>query len=160
MTETLDDNPRSLIPIRIELSSPDTDWPRTWSLTKQRPLGPLLTSFLFKMLHNILPTGDREARILPAASPNCTRSTQDPPVLETLYHYLFTFPTKQRSLNLSNYLSIPILPKYHTTKSTNFKLTSRNLLGTTSHLGFCIFLILAMIIKNRKESCNTIQNKK
>ena len=45
MTETKGYYPQSLIPLRIELSSPDTVWPRTWSLARQRPLRPLLTSF-------------------------------------------------------------------------------------------------------------------
>ena len=92
MTETQDDSPRSLIPLRVELASPDTDWPHTWKLARQRPLGPQLSSFLFKLLHNILPTGERVARILLAASPNCTRCAQDPPVIETLYHSLVTCP--------------------------------------------------------------------
>jgi hypothetical protein len=47
------------------------------------------------MLHQILPTGDRVARILPASSPTCTRCEADPPALETLYHALFACPANQ-----------------------------------------------------------------
>jgi exonuclease III len=84
--------PRALLPLRVELSSPGTDWPRSWRLARQRGLGPQLSSFLYKLLHQILPTGERVARILPAASPACTRCEADPPALETLYHSLFACP--------------------------------------------------------------------
>ena len=87
-----EDGPRTLLPLRVELASPGTDWPRTWLLARQRPLGPHLSSFLFKLLHNILPTGERLARILPASSPYCSRCGGEIPNIETLYHAFFACP--------------------------------------------------------------------
>jgi hypothetical protein len=82
--------PRSLLPLRVGLVSPTTDWPKTCRLSRQRGLGPHLTSFLFQLLHQILPTGERVARILPASSPLCTRcGDEDSTVNETLIHDLF-----------------------------------------------------------------------
>ena len=62
MTDTKDDSPRSLIPLRI--SSPDTVW------LDNAPWVPFLPPFCLKCyIHNILPTGDKVVRILPAVSP-------------------------------------------------------------------------------------------
>ena len=60
-------------------------------------LGPNLTSFLFKMLHNILPTSDRVSRILPNQSPLCTRCTDNGENIETLQHALFDCVTSSET---------------------------------------------------------------
>ena len=52
-------------------------------------LGPSLTSFLFKLLHQILPTAERVSRILPNHSPHCTQCRAEYPVVESLIHALF-----------------------------------------------------------------------
>ena len=49
-------------------------------------LGPNLTTFLFKMLQQILPTAERIARILPNKSLYCTRCRGNGQVTETLEH--------------------------------------------------------------------------
>ena len=59
---------RKLKPLRTELASPQTQWDRVWPLSRQYMLGPHICSFLFKFLHQILPTADRVARILPNQS--------------------------------------------------------------------------------------------
>ena len=41
---------------RAELAGPETDWEKTWRLARLPGLGPEHTSFLFKMIHQILPT--------------------------------------------------------------------------------------------------------
>jgi hypothetical protein len=78
---------RALLPLRVELAAPTTDWPRAWRLARQRGLGPRLGSFIYKMLHQLLPTGERVARILPAASAICSRCGSG--AVETLHHALF-----------------------------------------------------------------------
>jgi hypothetical protein len=78
---------RALLPLRVELASPTTDWPRAWQLARQRGLGPKHASFLFKMLHQLLPTGERVARILPAASALCARCGSG--AVESLHHAMF-----------------------------------------------------------------------
>ena len=78
---------RPLIPLRVELGDQEVDWPRSWQLARLPALGPQLSSFLFKMLHQLLPTGERVAKILPASSPLCTQCGDN--VVETLLHALF-----------------------------------------------------------------------
>ena len=56
-------------------------------------LGPSLSNFLFKLLHCILPTAERVARILPNHSQLCTRCRLEVP--ESLQHALFDCPGNQ-----------------------------------------------------------------
>ena len=65
-------------------------WNSTWHLSRQHMLGPNLTSFLFKLLHQILPTAERTSRILPNHSPQCTKC--DLNEVETLLHSFFNCP--------------------------------------------------------------------
>ena len=62
MTPTNENTPSSLIPVRAEDLSPQTDWPATWSLARTKGLDSELTSFIFKLLHCLLPTQDRVSR--------------------------------------------------------------------------------------------------
>ena len=56
---------------RVERASPSTDWERSWRLARLPGLGPENVSFLFKLMHDILPTQERVARTKPRASPAC-----------------------------------------------------------------------------------------
>ena len=82
-----------LKPLRIELALPANQGDRTWHLARQYMLGPHLYSFLFKLLHQILPTAERISRIMPNQSPNCTRCKKNEP--ETLTHALVTCDENQ-----------------------------------------------------------------
>ena len=53
----------TLIPVRIETIHPNTDWPTVWKLVRMKGLGSELISFQLKMLHSLLPTRDRVARL-------------------------------------------------------------------------------------------------
>ena len=53
----------TLIPVRIETIHPNTDWPAVWKLVRMKGLGSELISFQLKMLHSLLPTRDRVARL-------------------------------------------------------------------------------------------------
>jgi hypothetical protein len=79
-----------LRPLRIESASPSIPWDRTWLLARQHMLGPDICSFLFKLLHQILPTAVRVGRILPNQSPICSRCQTNTP--ETLEHAFFACP--------------------------------------------------------------------
>ena len=58
---------------RIESAYPDIDWERTWSLASLPGLESCDYTFLWRMIHDILPTQDRLQRILRNVnSPNCT----------------------------------------------------------------------------------------
>ena len=61
--QTDPDSPPSLIPVQPEVLSPDTDWNQVWPTSRTKGLGPELSSFLFKMLHRLLPTQERIARL-------------------------------------------------------------------------------------------------
>ena len=63
--------PREYIKCKAELISPGTDWELSWSLSRLKGLGSDATSFLWKLLHCILPTEERLSRILPNSSPSC-----------------------------------------------------------------------------------------
>ena len=52
-----------LIPTRVESVQPNNDWTETWRLARIHGLGSNLTSFLFKLLHRLLPTQDRVQRL-------------------------------------------------------------------------------------------------
>ena len=70
MVET-EDNPREYIKSRTELSSPNTDWELIWRRARLKGLGSEVTSFLWKLLHKLLPTEQRVARIIPTSSEYC-----------------------------------------------------------------------------------------
>ena len=59
------------IQCRVERASPLTDWEKSWRLARLPGLGPENVSFLFKLLHDLLPTQERVARTKPTASPAC-----------------------------------------------------------------------------------------
>ena len=80
---------QTLRPLRVELIYTANQWDRTWNMARQSKLGPSLTSFLFKLLHQILPTAERVSRILPNQSPNCTRCRGNATAVETLQHAMF-----------------------------------------------------------------------
>ena len=84
---------RQLKPLRTELASPQNQWDRVWPLARQYMLGPNICSFLFKLFHQILPTAERVARILPNQSATCSRCQVQTP--ETLYHAFFDCPANQ-----------------------------------------------------------------
>ena len=68
----VDDNGQSNNTLcRVERASQLTDWERSWRLARLPGLGPENVSFLFKMMHDVLPTQERVARTKPRASPSC-----------------------------------------------------------------------------------------
>ena len=64
---------RDYIPCRSELINPQVDWPRTWRLARLKGLGPDITTFLWRLIHKLLPTKDPVDRIVrnQNSSPNC-----------------------------------------------------------------------------------------
>ena len=73
---------------RVERGSPDTDWEESWRLARLPGLGSENMSFIFKMMHDILPTQERVARTNPRASPACPMPGCGAAV-ETRSHALF-----------------------------------------------------------------------
>ena len=58
---------------KVEAKHPNVDWQRTWSLANIKGLESENYSFLWKLIHNLLPTQERLHKILPnITSPTCT----------------------------------------------------------------------------------------
>ena len=64
MAPTNETSPQTLLPVRVETLHPSNDWNQTWILARTKGLGSDLTSFLFRLLHYLLPTQDRVSRMV------------------------------------------------------------------------------------------------
>ena len=84
---------------RAELSCPTNDWETSWRRARLKGLGSEATSFLWKLLHQLLPTEERLARILPNTSPVCKICST--PTHADLIHCFFQC-SSQRSIKLPN----------------------------------------------------------
>ena len=67
----LPNSPREYIRSRAELASVNTDWDTSWKRARMKGLGSEATSFLWKLLHRLLPCEERLSRMLPNTSSNC-----------------------------------------------------------------------------------------
>ena len=74
-------------PCKSEIRNPDIDWTNTWRLSRLKGLDSSQTSFLWRLLHQILPTQEKLSKIHPNTSPLC-RHCQDN-MTENLSHALF-----------------------------------------------------------------------
>ena len=63
MQQAGQDSTPVLLPIRAETLLPMANWTKAWQLVRTKGLGSDLTSFMFKLLHRLLPTQDRVARL-------------------------------------------------------------------------------------------------
>ena len=54
--QEMDNNSREYIKSRAELSCTSNDWEQTWTRSRLKGLGSAATSFLWKLLHQLLPT--------------------------------------------------------------------------------------------------------
>ena len=57
------DTPAKLLPVRSELLHPNTEWSQVWQLSRTKGLGSGLISFQLKILHELLSTQERIARL-------------------------------------------------------------------------------------------------
>ena len=78
----IDSGVRELIPCRIERINPTLEWDNTWSLATTPGLPSELTSFNWKMIHDLLPTRERLFRLgMPDISSSlcdlCSLDTED-----------------------------------------------------------------------------------
>ena len=78
VTHTEPEDPSALVPCRVERLAPGIDWGRSWLAVCVPGLTPEMRSFLWKMLHCILPTQERLHRMnMPnAPSPLCVQCTE------------------------------------------------------------------------------------
>ena len=74
---TQPDNTKTFTPCRAELAHPGNNWALTWQYARLKGLGPEHTSFLWKLIHQLLPVKARLHRISPTTSPLCTLCTDN-----------------------------------------------------------------------------------
>ena len=87
------DNTMEFIPCRVELQHPNNDWEVTWRRSRMSGLGSELSSFLFRILHQLLPTKERQHRVHPATASTCRlcqlNATED--LLHSFFHCPFNY---------------------------------------------------------------------
>ena len=83
---------RTLKPCKVEIRNPEVDWNSTWALANMKGLNPTEKTFLWRMIHNILPTPARlfHMKIKNTPHPNCLLC--DLSVPGDLTHSLLTCP--------------------------------------------------------------------
>ena len=82
-----------LTPCRAEVKNPELDWESTWPRARLPGLGSENMSFLFKVLHDLLPTQERIARTSAGVSGDCKMCALN--VKEDLLHALVRCPGNQ-----------------------------------------------------------------
>jgi hypothetical protein len=88
MIPDLDSLDRQFTPCRAELASPSTDWSLSWAACRQPGVSPVLASFLWRMMLNLLSTQDKLHRMGTIQSPSC--KMQGCSEVGTLEHELLT----------------------------------------------------------------------
>ena len=78
-----------LVPVRAEVLLVNNDWKRTWLLVRMKGLGSQLASFLFKLVHGLLPSQDRVATVGLAVLGTCQQCSLE---VEDLEHCFFRCP--------------------------------------------------------------------
>ena len=102
MQANIDGDQPTLIPVRAELSGQGQDWLATWAMLKTNGLSSENASFLFKLLHQLLPTQDRINRITKEMEVCKVCKTDS----EDLWHAFFGCqPCKETSDLLLSYVS-------------------------------------------------------
>ena len=83
-----EDGRRKLEPCRAELLNPEIDWETTWKMPSQTSLDSVETSFIWRMLHYILPTPTRlyHMKIKGTETPHCQLCNED--IRVDLNHFL------------------------------------------------------------------------
>ena len=88
MEDETPDSARQYRAARAERAYPENDWESAWRMARLRGLGSDLTSYMWKLLHGLLPTQDRVSRILRDKTPLCKLCPDA--VLENPQHALFS----------------------------------------------------------------------
>ena len=86
---------REYIKCRVERACPDTDWEQCWRLARLGGLGPDNMSFLFRVIHQTLPTQERVARTKPGAGTICKVQDCSADVTEDIPHALLYCPANR-----------------------------------------------------------------
>ena len=99
MREIDGDGRRELVPCRIELNLPGVLWPESYRICRLKGLSFDQKSFLFKMLHELLPSRERVSHLIPTSNPICTLCQDN--LQETYLHCFFNcIANKEASCSL------------------------------------------------------------
>ena len=83
----IDEEGRSeLIPCKVEEKHPDIAWSESYRLCRLKGLNPSTKSFLFKLVHLLLPSKERVHHLTPTASPLCCCESGQQ---ETYFHLFY-----------------------------------------------------------------------
>ena len=84
-TFTDDQSPLNyLVPCKVELNSQYSDWNLIWTTCRLPSFTSKMTSFSFKLVHDLLPSEERISRIIPNKSSVCKRCS-DNSIADTLH---------------------------------------------------------------------------
>ena len=146
-----DQGRRQLLRSRIEHLEPGVDWGESYRLARQKGLSPEQKSFLFKMIHQLLPVKERVHRIMPSKSPLCSQCSLA--TWETMHHAFYECQANSaaavKMLNCARVYA-PALTEEGSLRleviaEDPFALPTITLISTG----------LQLIWKNRQKSCNT-----
>ena len=90
-----DEGRREQVPCRVEERLPTAPWPEAYRLLRLKGISVQHKSFLYKLVHELLPSKERVSRILQNASPLCSLCQQG--VTETYLHIFFHCPANEAS---------------------------------------------------------------
>ena len=80
---------QELIPCKVELHHPNVFWSESYRISRLHGLSPASKSFLFKLMHCLLPSKERLHHLTPTTSPLCWCDSGE---YETYQHLFFTCP--------------------------------------------------------------------
>lgn len=83
--EVDDEGRPELIPCKVEERNPDIPWNEVYGLCRIKGLSPDEKSFLFKLIHTLLPSKERLNHLTPTTSPLCPCATRH----QENYQHLF-----------------------------------------------------------------------
>ena len=90
----------------MEALNPNVDWERTWKRARLKGLSSDQSTFLWRLLHQLLPTLNRVHRMTPNTSPNCKHCLEGVPedILHAFFNCTYNSQLSQSLLNtLSHY---------------------------------------------------------
>ena len=87
-------NLQELIPCKVEMSDPNVFWSESYRLCRLQGLSPSSKSFLFKLIHCLLPSKERLHHLTPATSPLCWCDSGQQ---ETYKHLFFECPKNEEA---------------------------------------------------------------
>ena len=98
LRSVLEEEEGHLVPCRVELLHPLHDWTRSWALARLKGLSSETMTFLFRMLHQILPCRQRLERIFPRVESSVCRVC-DTGEADSLVHSLALCPGSRESFD-------------------------------------------------------------